>query len=983
VQHRVDRYLAREIVPPFGVALLAFLVFIGLELVISLSDAVFARGAGAAEMLRLLLYKLPSLLTFAIPAGALLATFLAFGRLAADRELLAFQALGYSLRRLTVPFLLFGVAASALSFSLGEFGAPPAEAAYRRELMAILYRGSVPSIQEDVFFRGAEGELYYVERYDGQRVMGVVVYDLRGRLYPQDGPFPNVITAREGWFRGGTLELHGGRVLRFASDGGLEELVRFERLSLEVGEDVQRAVLGGKTPSEMSLRELAERIDLLRRSGLDPRALVVEYHGKLAISVAAFVFVLFGAPLGALLGRRGRATGAIAGFLLAAAAQALFVWARTMARRGVLPAFLGGWLPHIAFGLLGLVLFLAVDRLRLRGTLAFLLLAMIGVGAGAAPPFAELWADELVLDSAGTVLTGTRVRAHFQGYTLVAAHLVAREEEGWTVEATQASLTGSDGELQAEHLTVRFTPDGEPAGAVAAGFAGRSTFRGPEKEETLLFSGAWGEAELADGELVRLEARSVRFTTCPCFPHAPYLVRADRFVLRPAKWLFAEGVTVESFGVAVGWLPFYAARLGEEASPLFPEVGRAGADWLLRWSFPWAFGEGVAGAADLTWYVGTGRVDPAIQAVWDTGGIWASPTGLRLRAEGRWEGEPWRAALRVTEDQLSADLSGDLAGWAWSLSWGRVEAGDQTYERMPEFSLTRPKVEWLDGTLAVTLSGGRFREGQTESLRAGVDLSWSRRWVVGPAVVDVPWRLGVDQYREAGRAFFSLSPRLTVGGLSFGYQGRWEVGRSPFDFDATPPLSRLALELATRAGGWRERLSLGWDLAAEAALPARWNLSRPGLSWEVTFLPAPFALHGSTWSLSWQDEGVAVIVVGGFRASPWRWEDTLVKGHWSGEAFSLSGGARVAASPARVTRVALAGEWRPVPEWGLGLALEYDGPTARLVQLEGSVVRVFAGCLRVGVVATLTGIRFTVEVPAFPQAKIRFAPLDEGLQIGE
>lgn len=129
-------------------------------------------GAGAAELLRLVVYKLPTLFTYAIPAAALLATFLALGRLAADRELLAFQALGYSLRRLILPFLLFGALASGVAFSLSEFAVPPAEAAYRQEFLALVYRGAVPQVQQAVFFRGLYGETYYVERSEGDRLRG-------------------------------------------------------------------------------------------------------------------------------------------------------------------------------------------------------------------------------------------------------------------------------------------------------------------------------------------------------------------------------------------------------------------------------------------------------------------------------------------------------------------------------------------------------------------------------------------------------------------------------------------------------------------------------------------------------------------------------------------------------------------------------------------------------------------------------------------
>jgi hypothetical protein len=65
--------------------------------------------------------------------------------------------------------------------------------------LALLYRGPVPLVQENVFFRGPQGELFYVERYLGEKVEGVVVYDLAGQLYPRSS-FPAVITAKEGRF---------------------------------------------------------------------------------------------------------------------------------------------------------------------------------------------------------------------------------------------------------------------------------------------------------------------------------------------------------------------------------------------------------------------------------------------------------------------------------------------------------------------------------------------------------------------------------------------------------------------------------------------------------------------------------------------------------------------------------------------------------------------------------------------------------------
>ncbi len=976
----IDRYLWRELGPAFGLALLAFLVFIGLELVLSLSDALFARGAGAGDILRLLLYKLPSVLTLAIPAGVLLAVFLALSRLASARELLAFQALGYSLRRILVPFVLFGLLASGASFLLSELAVPAAEAAYRQQLLVILYRGEVPSPREDVFFRGGKGELYYVSRYQGNRAYGIVVYDLGGELYPHQGPYPVVITAQEGRFSGEELELREGRVLRFSQDGSLEEVVRFRSLSLTVGEELQQGLLGGKTPSEMSLRELWDRVRLFQRSGLDPRNLLVELHSKLAVAVAALVFALFGAPVGVLLGRRGRAAGAVAGFLLAASAQGLFIWTRTLARRGFLPPALGAWLPHILLGGLGMVLLLSVDRLRVRG----LRVALLGVmcltvaAGGVPPPFTELSARELVIQSGAEVIQARGVWAKLEGWELSAEGLTASwDGEAWELTVEGAELSGEDASLRAGLLSAVVGPDGAIQWASAQGFSGSSSFRGPEKEETLLFQGRWGEVRFRGGELVRVEGRGVEYSTCPCLEGAPYSVAADRFLLLPERWLYAEGVVVRAFGRPVGWLPVYAARLGREASPLFPELGRLGGEWFLRWHIPFTLGEGTWGALGLTWFPFVGRLDPGLKLLWEEGSLYIAQDRLKLD----WTGEDWRAALSGRPGRISASLSGTLADTHWSLSWGETKRGELVYRRAPEFSLSKGGVEWLGGDLSLTVSGGRYVE-QEAGWRAGVSLGWSGGWELGPLRLSTPVKLSLTQYPGRERVVAELSPRLSLGGLAITYLGRLRAGRSPFEFDRAPPESRLSLDLEAGEGEIKESLALGWDLAGGVPLPGRWSLSLPGLKLSGEFSLLPAELTRISWQVSLSGEGYRLDLRGGAKLSPLLGEDLIAKGRAWGEGWEFSGGLRLGTFPLSLKRIAASAELALSEDWGLRAAGEYDALGGRFLQLSLAVLRSLSGCLRAGLELYLGGVRLTLEVPAFPQAKASFSPLDEGLRLG-
>ena len=977
---RIDCYLWREVWPAFGVALLAFLVFIGLELVLSLSDVLFAHGAGASAILRLLVFKLPSVFTLAIPAGVLLAVFLALSRLASDRELLAFQALGYSLRRILVPFVLFGLLASGGSFLLSELAVPAAEAAYRQELLSILYRGEIPNPREDVFFRGGEGELYYVSRHQGERAYGIVVYDLGGELYPHQGPYPVVITAREGRFSGEELELSDGRVLRFSPDGGLEEVVRFNSLTLRVGEELQQGLLAGKTPSEMSVRELLARVRLFQRSGLDPRNLLVELHSKLAVAAAALVFALFGAPVGVLLGRRGRAAGAVAGFLLAAAAQGLFIWTRTLARRGFLPPSLGAWLPHILLGGLGIVLLLSVDRLRVRGLrAAFLGVLLLATSAmGAPPPFLELWAEELVVQSNAEVIQAQGAQAKLRGWDLAAEGLTAAwHGDSWELSVQGAELTGEGISLRSDQLSAEVGADGAILWVTAQRFSGSSRFRGPEKEETLLFQGKWGKAHFRGGELVQVEGQRVEFSTCPCLAGAPYSVAAERFLLLPERWLYAEGVVVWAFGRPVGWLPVYAARLGKEASPLFPELGRLAGDWFLRWHIPFALEEGTWGALGLTWFPFSSRLDPSLKLVWETGSLDIARDRIQLD----WTGKGWRAALSGRPGRVSAALTGTLRETSWSIAWGEAKRGELVYKRAPELSLSRGGVDWLGGDLSLTVTGGRYVE-EAPGWRTEISLGWNRSWELDSMRFSLPVKLALAQYPGQERVVLEVYPQLSLSGVSLSYLGRLRVGRSPFEFDRAPPESRLSLNLAVEEGEVLESLSLGWDLAQGKVLPGRWSLSLPGLKLTGEFSLAPLAVEHLRWQASYAGERSRVEVQGGIRLYPLVGEDLIAKGRAWGEGWKLTGGVRLGTFPLTLKRVAASAELSLGEDWGLRAAGEYDALGGRFLQLSLAVLRSFSGCLRAGLELYLGGIRLSLEVPAFPQARASFAPLDEGLRLG-
>jgi LPS export ABC transporter permease LptF len=465
----IDRYLLRELAFPFIITVGGFMVIVELNIILQLSGFLIDKGVSLNVMARLLLYRLPDLLVFSLPVAMLFAIFLALGRLGHDRELIALQASGLSLKRLITPIIIAGMLVSGLAFLLEDQLAPWGNHQYWNLLRQLYLQRSVLRIEDNTFFKGPDERFFYVRHYDPDqhRLEGVLVYDLSGTLTSKElsNALPQIISADEATWEGRIWHLQHGSLYAFDRSGKLTFHDQFETMNIDVG-DVQGLFLEQRTDQEMSLSELRARIAALHQSGLKAESLIVTYQSKIAIPLAAFVFALFGAPLSLLFGPRGRALGIVLGFALVNLYAGLLLWTQLLGNREVVSPDIAPWLPNIIFTLLGLYLFSLVDRVsrldliqKLRRWLPVLLLAL---ALWACPAQAaeqtpsqrlplELTADSLIVQSQGERMQADgHVQAHYSENTIQAQTLeLSREPDGHWRLAAQGSVAFSNSNLHA------------------------------------------------------------------------------------------------------------------------------------------------------------------------------------------------------------------------------------------------------------------------------------------------------------------------------------------------------------------------------------------------------------------------------------------------------------------------------------------------------------------------------------------------------
>ena len=365
----LDRYIWKELVTPFGLGLLIFTFLLLIDRIFDLTDLIINKGVPVHLVLMMLVYISPAILVLTIPIGFLLAILVAFGRLSADMEVVAFKACGVSPLRLLWPVVAFGVGVTALTAYLMIDAVPRSNYAFKSLVFEIVRTQATVGLKERLFNDTFGNFVIYVDEIATDQVglRNVFVSDERK---PDEQRF---ITAREGRLlsdevnRRVTLRLLDGAIHE-TSPNALQKYreVRFRLYDITLVLENPLVKQGGapKGDREMSLAELRTATQNAITVKGNPNPFLVEIHKKFAIPAACIVFSFLGVPLGIRAHRGGRM-----GSFVALLPIVLFYYfgltlGENIGDHGRIPPWLAMWLPNIIVG--GIALYLLRATLKER-----------------------------------------------------------------------------------------------------------------------------------------------------------------------------------------------------------------------------------------------------------------------------------------------------------------------------------------------------------------------------------------------------------------------------------------------------------------------------------------------------------------------------------------------------------------------------------------------------------------------------------------
>src|SRR5688572_10492603 len=153
----LDRYVLREILPPFLLSLLIFTFLLTLPPVMEQLERLVAKGVSWGAAGRIIVTLIRQALGLTIPMATLTGILVALGRLSTDREAMALLACGVSPYRLLRPLLAFAIVATGATAYVMFEAIPDANQRFREITWELVSKRVENDVQPRVFFEDFPG----------------------------------------------------------------------------------------------------------------------------------------------------------------------------------------------------------------------------------------------------------------------------------------------------------------------------------------------------------------------------------------------------------------------------------------------------------------------------------------------------------------------------------------------------------------------------------------------------------------------------------------------------------------------------------------------------------------------------------------------------------------------------------------------------------------------------------------------------------
>lgn len=348
----IDKYILNEIKIPvlFGVSLFTFIFLI--DIIVAMMENIIVKGISIIDVIRILSFYLPPILSQTIPMGIFLGIMLTFSKFTRTSEATAMSAVGMSLKDIVKPVFIAACCITLFIFFLQESIIPRSMAKLQFLTAKIAYENPVFQLKEKTFIDEVDEYNLYIDRMDGKDKIakGILIFQKA-----EDKPFPTVVVGEEAYWKDSAMVLKNSKFYNFNDKG--KEVLRgeFDEKRIPLAAYFSEIEIKVKDLEAMGIGKLLK--EMKDKSPAEQIPYKVEINKKLAVPLSTIMLSLLGVFLSIGHHRSGKGANFALSLIVIFSYITCLNVGMVMATKGIVPAFIGVWIPNLILFLLTLFMY--------------------------------------------------------------------------------------------------------------------------------------------------------------------------------------------------------------------------------------------------------------------------------------------------------------------------------------------------------------------------------------------------------------------------------------------------------------------------------------------------------------------------------------------------------------------------------------------------------------------------------------------------
>ncbi|MGL4970321.1 MAG: LptF/LptG family permease [Cetobacterium sp.] len=338
----IEKYILEDVKMPiiFGVSLFTFIFLI--EIIVSLMENIIVKGISLIDVLRILSFYLPPILSQTIPMGVFLGVMITFSKFTRTSEATAMSSIGMSLKDILKPIIILASAITLFIFFLQESIIPRSFTKLEEITIKIAYENPVFQLKEKILIDEVDEYSLYIDKIERKtnEAQNVLIFQKDDKAV-----YPTILLGDKAYWKNVNMVLEDSKFYTFNPDGTLKVEGEFKQKKIPLSSYFQEINIEVKDIEAMSIKNLFK--SLKDKNKVEKIPYLVEINRKIAIPLSTVVLAVLGVLLS--IGHHRSGKGASFGISLGV----IFIYivflniGMVMANRGVVSPYVGVWLPNL------------------------------------------------------------------------------------------------------------------------------------------------------------------------------------------------------------------------------------------------------------------------------------------------------------------------------------------------------------------------------------------------------------------------------------------------------------------------------------------------------------------------------------------------------------------------------------------------------------------------------------------------------------